>query len=92
MDEKARVTVSPGFERLQDDLLRSVLVLAQAQAAKFLRLSLTVHYQLAPPLQEPDGEETDIRALEENLRRSAPITKPLNILLKGTITKNLLMT
>lgn len=55
MDEKARVTVSPGWERLQDDLLRSVLVLAQV--AKFLRLFPTVHYQQAPPLQEPDGEE-----------------------------------
>lgn len=44
----------PGFQKLRDDdLLRSAQVLAQV--AKFLRLSVTVHYQRAPPLQEPDG-------------------------------------
>lgn len=63
---------------MEEDLLRSVLVLAQV--AKVLRPSLTVHYQHSPPLQEPDGERRDIRALEGKVSRTARRQKALNIL------------
>lgn len=57
--------MSPGVE---EDLLRSVLVLAQV--AKVLRPSPTVHHQHSPPLQGPDGERRDIRALEGKVSRT----------------------
>lgn len=75
------MTVSPGVE---EDLLRSVLVLAQV--AKVLRPSPTVHYQHSPPLQEPDGERRDIRTLEGKVSRKVNLKY-----LKGTLTKQLLV-
>lgn len=69
------MTVSPAVE---EDLLRSVL--APAQVANALPPSLTVHYQHSPPLQGPDGERRDIRALEGKVSRNSTMTKGLNIL------------
>lgn len=72
--------MSPGVE----DLLRSVLVLAQV--AKLLHPSPAVHYQHSPPLQGPEGERRDIRALEGKVSQKKGLKY-----IKGAITKKLLV-